>query len=162
MLTLNTCSEIGAGGGAGDLNQKRELELIDISNVEHLIELCKRDISDQEARSKTIDLIDKIKDARYMDVPIATVDLDGNFENMPSSELVKLLAKYIVKDHEGSQIDGRIEAPSKCIGRGEVITPRTCPGRRQRARIIVGYKRTSTPRKLLTCAGVPLFKAFFI
>ena len=114
-----------------------ELELDDATAVEGLIELCIKEIEDQETRSKTIDLIHRAKETQKMVVSLDTLGLGGNHEKIPLAELPKLLAKLVVGDAEVSQIDDRIETSSRGVSRGRAETLQTCPVRQELPRSIV-------------------------
>ena len=115
MLTQKPCSEIGAGGGGGDLlDQVHELELDDATDVKDLIESCKKEIEDRETRSKTIDLILTAKKTQNTGVLLGDLSLlNMNHQTIPSADLPKLLAKLVVGDGEAGHTDERVETSSR-------------------------------------------------
>ena len=50
-------AELGAGGGKGDLDQKEELETVDIAAISKLMELCAQSIDDPELLSKVLKML---------------------------------------------------------------------------------------------------------
>lgn len=119
-----------------------ELELNDAAAVEKLIELCTKGISDQEIRSKTIDLIIKAKKTQNMVVSLDTLGLDGSRETIPLAELAKLLAKLVAADCRVSQINERVATSCRSGGSGRVKTSETCSVRQQLPRNIVRTFKT--------------------
>ena len=137
LLTQKPCSEAGAGGGGGDLNQVHELELDDATAVEDLIEWCRTEIGDQETRSKTIDLMIKAKKTQGTAVQLGDLGLEMNQKTIPLAELPKLLAKLLVGDGEISQIEERVEISGRSVVRGSAMTLETCLVGQELPRIIV-------------------------
>ena len=144
MLTLKPCSEAGAGGGGGDLNQVHELELDDATAVEELIELCKTEIKDQGTRSKTIDLIIKAKKTQKTAVLLGDLGFNMKQKTITCAELPKLLAKLVVGDGKFSQIDERAETSSRSELGVRAKTVETCPVRQELPRSIVSDFKTPT------------------
>ena len=141
MLTSKPRSEVGAGGEAEDLNQVHELALNDAAAVESLIELCTEGISDQEAQSRTIDLINKARGTQKMVISLDALKLDKNHETIPLSELTKLLAKLVVGTGGVSQIEGISEGASRCVGGDREKARGTCTVRQKSPRSIVSAVR---------------------
>ena len=145
MLTQKPCSEIGAGGGGGDLNQvhEHELELEDATAVQDLIESCKKEIEDQETRSKTIDLILTAKKTQKTAILLGDLGLlNMNRQTIPLADLPKLLAKLIGGDGEVGHIDERLETSSRSAITGRTKTLETSLVRQELPRSIVSTFKT--------------------
>ena len=136
-------SEVGVGGGGGDLNQVHELELDDATAVKKLIELCTKEILDPETRSNTINLIVKAKNTQKMFVPLDTFSLEGKLETIPLAELPRFLAELVVRDGEVRQTDERVEILSRGGGAGRPKRLRTRAVRQELPRNIVCAVKTS-------------------
>ncbi|KAF2789205.1 hypothetical protein K505DRAFT_410456 [Melanomma pulvis-pyrius CBS 109.77] len=66
-------AEIGAGGGKGDLDQKEELETGDVADVAKLMELCAKEIQDDELRSRVLALLQTALDDKKGNIGLGTV-----------------------------------------------------------------------------------------
>ena len=95
-----------------------ELALNDAAAVEKLIKICSERITDQEARSKVIELVHKAKKSQKIVVSLDTLKLDKNDETIPLAELANLLDKLI---GEGGfrEMEEICEASSRCAGTEE-------------------------------------------
>ena len=86
--------EVGAGGGARDLDQSHNLRLDNLKaeEVDKLIQLCTNKVISSEARSRTVDIISKAvaskKEALYLDA----LKPEIGEKTMPLDDLVQLLA----------------------------------------------------------------------
>lgn len=90
-----------------------ELELNDATAVGNLIEICTKEIMDQESRSNIIDVIIKAKNTQKMDVSLDTLNVERKQETIPIplAKLPKLLAKPVTGDGEtSSRGAGRVRA----------------------------------------------------
>lgn len=146
MLTQNPCSEVGAGGGGGDFNQVYELALDDTTKLEDLIESCKKEIENQEIRSKTIKLIIKAKKTQKTAVLLGDLGLlNMNHQTIPLAELPNFLAKLVVGDGEVGQIDERVETSSRSAVTGRAKTLETSLVRQELPRSIVSTFKTPNP-----------------
>ena len=87
--------EVGAGGGARDLDQSHNLRLDNLKaeEVDKLIQLCTNKVISSEARSRTVDIISKAvasrKEALYLDA----LKPEIGEKTMPLDDLVQLLAR---------------------------------------------------------------------
>ena len=73
--------ELGIGGGKGDLDQKEELEAGTALDIEKIMELCRKDIQDQQLLSEISNLLQgAIKEGK------GTIDLASDLFSTHESE----------------------------------------------------------------------------
>lgn len=73
--------ELGIGGGKGDLDQKEELETGTAFDIEKIMELCRKDIQDQQLLSKISNLLqDAIREGK------GTIDLASDLASTHESQ----------------------------------------------------------------------------
>ena len=144
LLTPKSYSEVGAGGGDEDLNQVHELALNDVAAVEKLIEICTEEITNQEARSTVIDLINNAKKAQKIAISLTTLKLDKNDETIPLAEIAKSLAEFVVEERGVGKIESFFNASSRRESNGKPTAPGTCAVGQKLPRIIVSSIQTST------------------
>ncbi len=86
--------EVGAGGGARDLDQSHDLRLDNLKaeEVEKLIQLCTNKIIHSEARLKTLGIISKAFVSKKDAVSLDALKPEIGEKTMPLDDLVQLLA----------------------------------------------------------------------
>lgn len=149
--------EVGAGRGAGDLNQvlELELELDDAAAVDTLIDFCTKEIVDHKTLCKTIDLITVAKKTQKMVISWDNPDLNGSHETIPLAKFARFLAKLVVGDGEVRRIDKGEKISSRGTGREKTL--KTYPVSQELPRSIeFPYSRHSSYEEL--CDLVKAFK----
>lgn len=121
-----------------------ELALNDAATVEKLIELCTKEIPDQQTRSKAVHLINEAKKAQKIIVSLDTLKLDKNHKTIPLAEVAKLLIKLVMGDTEVSQIEEISRASSTSVYTGKARALGTYAMRQDLSRSIVSAAQTST------------------
>ena len=118
--------EAGAGGGARDLEQSHDIRLDNLKaeEVNRLIELCTDTIMDNEARSRTVNIISKALASEKEAVLLKALKPEVGDKTMPLQDLVQLLAGV------AGQEDGAIlSKPDSGISRMRNARTRTSQGK---------------------------------
>lgn len=86
--------EVGAGGGARDLDQSHDLRLDNLKaeEVDKLIQLCTNKAITSEARLRTVDIISKAVASKKAAVSLDALKPEIGEKTMPLDDLVQLLA----------------------------------------------------------------------
>lgn len=86
--------EVGAGGGARDLDQSHDLRLDNLKaeEIDKLIQLCTNKLITSEARLRTVDIISKAVASKKEAVPLGALKPEIGEKTMPLDDLVQLLA----------------------------------------------------------------------
>ncbi|KAL8952250.1 MAG: hypothetical protein Q9222_001836 [Ikaeria aurantiellina] len=83
--------ELGAGGGGGDLTQTHELELSDTQAVKELIELCKKQLGDDQSLAAALHLVAEALLSQRQTVALDAYDPSLTENTMPIESLARLL-----------------------------------------------------------------------
>ena len=86
--------EVGAGGGARDLDQSHDLRLDNLKaeEVDKLIQLCTNKVITSEARLRTVDIIHKALASKKAAVSLDALRPEVGEKTVPLDDLVQLLA----------------------------------------------------------------------
>ena len=87
--------EVGAGGGARDLDRSHDLRLDNLKaeEVDKLIQLCTNKVIASEARLRTVDIISKAAASKKEAVCLDALKPDIGEKTMPLDDLVQLLVR---------------------------------------------------------------------
>ena len=87
--------EVGAGGGARDLDRSHDLRLDNLKaeEVDKLIQLCTNKVITSEARLRTVDIISKAVASKKEAVYLDALKPDIGEKTMPLDDLVQLLVR---------------------------------------------------------------------
>ncbi|MCJ1439325.1 hypothetical protein MMC27_008717 [Xylographa pallens] len=96
-------SELGAGGGGGDLVQSHEIDLQDPMAAIELMKLCSESITDTDARVKTMRLITEAMTSGSISLLWENLDSNTDLVDMPLEQFTLLLRK-IAETRDWSQI----------------------------------------------------------
>ncbi|KAI9719457.1 MAG: hypothetical protein M1812_003528 [Candelaria pacifica] len=103
--------EIGAGGGAGDLNETHELELDDAGAVGMLLELCTSYVQDPASVAKIISLISTAMATGRQKLSLGALALAAYSDDMPLPDFAELL-KSLAEDKEIQGTDNEVKLVS--------------------------------------------------
>lgn len=98
-------AELGAGGGKGDLDQKEELETIDVASITKFMELCANTIKDEDRLQKVLANL-KLGLAEQ----IASVDLDMQLQNATGNSNEELSLQSIISVLSANVANSREES----------------------------------------------------
>ncbi|MCJ1394177.1 hypothetical protein MMC18_007055 [Xylographa bjoerkii] len=110
--------EVGAGRGGGDLVQSHEIDLQDPVAAVELMKLCVENITDANARVKTMRFITEAMASGSISVLLEDLDSSNDLTDMPLKQLTLLLQKIAETKDWSQSLQNNASTTSKHEDRG--------------------------------------------